>query len=225
MWRSNFTIPHRLDANICHIYFGNPLTFAANIWRQHLTPTFWRQHLTPTFAALPCQVEWEHCASLRATCPAREQGSLLSYLAASPCQVEWEHRTNLGSTCTAREYLIQSSLLNYLAQPLPGGVRVPSQPQSYLPSYIISDPDFSVELPGWLPAPARWSESTVPASELPAQLENISPRVLCWATWLPAPARWSESTGPASGLPAQLQNIWSRVLCWAKDQPQSHLPS
>ncbi len=31
MWRSNFTIPHRLDANICRVYFGNPPTFDANI--------------------------------------------------------------------------------------------------------------------------------------------------------------------------------------------------
>ena len=40
MWRSKFTIPHRLDANICRVYFGNPPTFDVNIWRQHLTPTF-----------------------------------------------------------------------------------------------------------------------------------------------------------------------------------------
>ncbi len=53
MWRSNFTIPHRLDGNLCRIYFENP----------HLTPTFyaniWRQHLPQTFAAYICRLYFE----------------------------------------------------------------------------------------------------------------------------------------------------------------------
>jgi hypothetical protein len=64
MWRSNFTIPHRLDANICRIYFGSPHKFAANICRQHLTPTFAayiseiRIHLRHTFAAYICRLHF-----------------------------------------------------------------------------------------------------------------------------------------------------------------------
>ncbi len=36
----NSQVPHSLAANICRIYFGNPLTVAANICCQHLPHTF-----------------------------------------------------------------------------------------------------------------------------------------------------------------------------------------